>query len=356
VEALREWTPINDVVEHSLALAGLARFAAGRLPQQCLEPPLRRAQPGQVKDVLRFLTPLLTDRRLLDLACSLAQGLAPVGAYNPLGRGQVTSPRIDALARLVRQYPASERAVPIEMILATLGEIAGETPKQLARYRNYARHELRKHLPELTIPELEKPHQQTPEPAAVPTFPARVVESRRGPTPEEDLAEVQRRILAIPEAPEHATTALANAFIRAKDISDEALREAALRSLVPYWRVAASARDGMSTTVFQSLVPYLPVDDLGEAARLVRPNFAHEGLRQYQHHGGFTQLLARIAARRGDLWEQLWPDLVREAADAGRATLLTYLYTLLEPLNEGERTDLALETVAALNAAVRWWP
>ena len=55
---------------------------------------------------------------------------------------------------------------------------------------------------------------------------------------------MQCAILAIPAAPEHPRTALVNAFMRADKISDEALREAALRSLVPYWRAAAPARDG----------------------------------------------------------------------------------------------------------------
>jgi hypothetical protein len=96
---------------------------------------------------------------------------------------------------------------------------------------------------------------------------------------------------------------------------------------------------------------------LGEAARLVRPDFAHDGPWHVRHdHRGFRQLLARIAARQGDLWEQLWPDLVREAADAVRATLLTQLYMLLEPLNEAERADRALDMATAVNAAVRWWP
>jgi hypothetical protein len=63
-----------------------------------------------------------------------------------------------------------------------------------------------------------------------------------------------------------------------------------------------------------------------------------------------------IGKRRADLFQRLWHELLRRAAEAGRVELLSKLPSLVEARGVSDSQDLAVETAGAIDTVVRWWP
>lgn len=363
-DALKVCSQIDDVIEHARLMASLNGLAPDGLPQVLLKQPLERAQKWNIEEVLRCLTPHLNDPNLLDMAAKLALQLPIVsrGFNTYFGRGH-PSPRIEALTNLAVYSREPQRSARISDIVSILDEIERDVvvlPSRIRMLQVYAAEIIKQCLPDVVLPGLnrflegvsQENEELVPRPTETEILPP-VIDGRQVPTQAWVSFHLELNNLKTASDKRTATTALVNAYLRLNDIRDEHLRALACLELVPFWRLATpydASRDSFLRKIFWLIAMYIPDEQLKEVLPVVLT--MKRSLFEYQQ---FEKFLKHVALHDKDLFEPFWCNLLRNAAEQGRAALFADLPTLLKTRTALETSDLILETATTINTIVQWW-